>query len=226
MQNLLISQSPLLLFTLILTAITLTLLLRSYIPLLLLIPIISLLYYFYRLPDRKCLSRPKDITSPADGTVTNIIIDPITQRKTVSIFLSPLDVHVQYIPFSGKVLTQTYKTGTFHPAYLFRKSEHNERNTVSIQTQYGIINVTQIAGMLARRIVSTLVPKQQVTKGLPYGMIKLSSRVDISLPSNTDILVSKGEKIKGCETTIAKFRTSDSKISNNRLRTQRDTNQL
>jgi phosphatidylserine decarboxylase len=203
--NLLFTQSPLLLFTLLLLLTTLSILLKSYIPLFMFIPTLILLIYFYRFPDRKCLSRPKDITSPADGTVTNIITNPKTKRKTVSIFLSPLDVHVQYLPFSGRILSQTYKEGTFHPAYLFKKSEHNECNIVAIQTQYGVIKVTQIAGIIARRIVSTLQPNQQVTKGTPYGMIKLSSRVDIELPPNTEILVSPNEHIKGCETTIAKF---------------------
>lgn len=209
MANLLLSQSPLLLITLILIASSIALFYKTYIPVVLLIPVICLLVYFYRVPNRSCYSRPKDITSPADGTVTNITTDPTTRRKTISIFLSPLDVHVQYIPFSGQVLSQVYKPGTFHPAYMFKKSEHNESNIVTLQTQYGIITVRQIAGVVARRIVSVLKPNQQVTKGNIYGMIKLSSRVDISLPHNTEILVSPNERVKGCETTIAKFTTTN-----------------
>lgn len=207
MRNLLLSQSPMLLITIYLTAISISMFYQSYIPIYLIIPITMLLFYFYRFPTRKCLSRKTDITSPADGTITNIVTDPKTKRTTISIFLSPLDVHIQYIPYSGKIISQKYETGTFHPAYLFKKSKYNENNEITIETNSSTntIKVKQIAGLLARRIVCQPKTGDTVKKGEPYGMIKLSSRVDITLPANVEILVSKNERVKGCETTIAKF---------------------
>ena len=206
MSNLLLSQSPMLVIAIYLLALSLSMFYKTWLPLLVTIPIMGLLFYFYRMPIRKCLSRQNDITSPSDGTITNIVTNPHTKQTTISIFLSPLDVHVQYIPFSGKIISQEYKTGTFHPAYLFQKSKYNESNTIIIQpNQQSQIIVKQIAGMLARRIVSLPKKGDEVIKGTPYGMIKMSSRVDITLPSNVEILVSKNERVKGCETTIAKF---------------------
>ena len=211
MRNLLLSQSPLFLFTLLLLSLSISSLLSSPAPLLIFfILILPLLFYFYRFPTRRShLSKPSDITSPSDGTVTNIITNENTQQTTISIFLSPLDVHIQYIPYSGTITNQIYKPGTFHPAYLFKKSEYNESNTITIQPQNrpesDQIEVKQIAGLLARRITTNIQPNQKREKGEPYGMIKLSSRVDITLPPTAKPMVSKGERVKGCETVIAKF---------------------
>lgn len=219
MRNLLLTQSPLLVFTLLLLFLSISSLISSPAPFLIyLFLILPLLFYFYRFPKRRQnLSKPNDITSPSDGTITNIITDKNKQQTTISIFLSPLDVHIQYIPYTGTVINQIYKPGTFHPAYLFRKSQYNESNTIVLQPENrpasDQISVKQIAGLLARRI-TTNIPhnaainsknSHKVKRGEPYGMIKLSSRVDITLPNTAHIMVSKGERVKGCETVIAKF---------------------
>lgn len=205
MRNLLLVQSPLLLWTIIYILSALAFIFKSWVPVMIMIPLIVLLFYFYRFPDRPCQSDDHQIISPADGTVKEITINPITQETKISLFLSPLDVHVQYIPYSGQVIQQKYQKGTFNPAYLLQKSQYNERNTITILTRYGPIKVTQIAGQLARRIVSKVHKGDQVQKGDPYGMIKLSSRVDIVLPPSAKVLVQKGDHLKGCQTILGHF---------------------
>jgi phosphatidylserine decarboxylase len=168
------------------------------------IPLILLLMYFYRVPSRVCNIPDSHITSPADGTVSQIVKG--SKGTTISIFLSLFNVHVQYIPYNGVVVNEQYKKGEFHPAFLLKKSDRNESNTITINTKHGIIKVKQIAGIMARRIVTFFkrVPIK-VYKGDIYGMIKLSSRVDITLPRNTEVLVNVGDKVTGCKSTIAKF---------------------
>lgn len=205
MTNLLLQESLLLLIIITVISLLLTYFYKSYTPLLFGILIILLLFYFYRVPLRKCNLSPNSIIAPSDGTIMKIINNPLTNTKTISIFLSPLDVHVQYIPYNGRIKSQIYKKGTFHPAYMFSKSQYNERNTIVIETQKGDISITQIAGMIARRIVSHVKVNDNVKKGDLYGMIKLSSRVDITLPSNVNILVAEKQRIIGCETVLATF---------------------
>ena len=205
MSNLLLQESPMLLIIITLISLLLTYFCKSYIPLTFGILIILVLFYFYRVPLRKCNLSPNSIIAPSDGTIMKIISDPLTKRKTISIFLSPLDVHVQYIPYNGRIKSQIYKKGTFHPAYMFAKSQYNERNTIVIETLKGDISITQIAGMVARRIVSHVKVNNVVKKGDIYGMIKLSSRVDITLPSNVNVLVAEKQRIVGCETVLATF---------------------
>jgi phosphatidylserine decarboxylase len=160
-----------------------------------------MLLYFYRLPDRK--SPDTGIVSPADGVIGKITSNKDGQ-KTIVIFLSPLDVHTQFVPVDGVVIEQTYKKGEFHPAYLFEKSDLNESNTIKIRTNDNhIVTVKQIAGLVARRIVSKVNVGDNLVKGKVYGMIKLSSRVDITLPKTARLQVKVGDRLYGAETIIA-----------------------
>jgi phosphatidylserine decarboxylase len=138
-------------------------------------------------------SSPSIIHSPAQGTIQAIVKGPTETQ--ISIYLSPLDVHVQYAPTNAKVLEQSYEPGTFHAAKFFEKSQYNERMTTTFMTADGPIKVRQIAGQLARRIESFVQPGQQLSAGEPFGMIKLGSRVDIILPSGAVPLVKEGDVI-------------------------------
>tara|TARA_Y100000817_G_C16831736_1_gene533854 strand:- start:863 stop:1462 length:600 start_codon:yes stop_codon:yes gene_type:complete len=160
------------------------------------------LLYFYRFPERSNHYCNKIIVSPADGTVSDIQQLP-NGYKRVIIFLSPLNVHIQWTPVKGTITDLTYKKGSFHPAFLFKKSDYNERMVTTISTNRGNVYVRQIAGILARRIVHWLSKNQQVDRGTPMGMIKLSSRVDIDLPPHTSLLIKKGDHVKGNETKLA-----------------------
>ena len=162
------------------------------------------LLYFYRYPQRSNHYNDTVIVSPADGTISDIQQLP-NGYKRVIIFLSPLDVHVQWTPVKGTVTALSYKTGTFHPAFLFKKSDYNERMVTTISTNRGTVYVRQIAGILARRIVNWLSKSQKVDRGTPMGMIKLSSRVDIDLPPRTSILVKKGDYVRGNNTKLASW---------------------
>ena len=133
------------------------------------------------------------IISPAQGKIMAIRQNGSTTQ--ISIFLSPLDVHVQYAPTDGKVIEQAYKPGEFNAANFFEKSQYNERMETTFMTSQGPVKVSQIAGQLARRIVSFLEPNQQVRTGEPIGLIKLGSRVDVYLPSTAVPVVKEGDRV-------------------------------
>lgn len=177
---------------------------KSYKPIYFYIIIIIFLIYFYRIPNRKCFSEELDIISPSDGTILDITKNK-NHTKTISIFLSPLDVHVQYIPYNGIIINKEYKSGKFNPAYLLQKSSYNEQSKLTIRTIYGDLIVTQIAGLLVRRIITEPDIGDYVEKGKIYGMIKLSSRVNLTIPQNCIIHVKKGDKVKGCQSILARF---------------------
>lgn len=136
---------------------------------------------------------PQIIHSPAQGTI--LAVNKGTSETQISIYLSPLDVHVQYAPVDARVLEQNYKKGTFHMAKFFEKSQYNERMETTFMTANGLIRVSQIAGQLARRIESFVQPGQQLRAGEPFGMIKLGSRVDIFLPTGAVPLVEEGDAV-------------------------------
>ena len=138
-------------------------------------------------------AKPSVVHSPAQGTVQAIVKGPTETQ--IAIYLSPLDVHIQYAPVDAKVLEQSYEPGTFHAAKFFEKSEFNERMTTTFMTANGPIKVRQIAGQLARRIESFVQPGQQLSAGEPFGMIKLGSRVDIILPAGAVALVREGDPV-------------------------------
>ncbi len=168
--------------------------------------------YFFRDPDKIV---PKDenlILSPADGIITfigtsdpppEIEIKSIDYNK-VSIFLSIFDIHVNRIPASGKILSCDYVPGKFINATSNKSSNDNERNIVSIETKYkNTLVFVQIAGLIARRIISDLKIDQEVTLGDRYGIIKFGSRVDVYIPKNINLHVLEGQRVIGGETILA-----------------------
>jgi len=143
--------------------------------------VLLILFLFFRSPDRvfKDQTRSEDITSPADGTILDIKRHD-NGNIVISTFLSVFDVHVQYSPTNGTIVSQQYVKGQFNPAYLMEKSQYNERLKSDILTSNGkIISVIQIAGQIANRIDSYVKPGSLVRKGCRLGMIMFGSRVDI-----------------------------------------------
>jgi len=170
-------------------------------------------FYFFRNPDRVCIPALDDaavLICPADGKVVDIVFDSTMQlegfAQKVSIFLSPIDVHVNWTPMSGTVEDVVYRPGTFSMAFLPKASELNERNDVSIANQKGEkIVVRQIAGTIARRICCWVKKGQSVPAGLKYGMIRFGSRVDILLPANVTLAVGIGQRVVGGQTVLGRW---------------------
>lgn len=167
-------------------------------------------FFFFRNPERVCAAAQKNeaiLISPADGVIVGIDcargqeLDGYAQR--VSIFLSPFDVHVNWTPCAGIVEAVAYHKGSFALAFLPKSSEKNERNDVIIKTAYGKnIKVRQIAGTIARTIVCWVHSGQGLLAGQKFGMIKFGSRVDLFLPENVQVKVTKGQRVKGGETIL------------------------
>lgn len=168
--------------------------------------------YFFRDPDRVSPVRPDLILSPADGRVQTIaeVVPPAeldlggAPRWRVSIFLNIFDVHVNRVPATGVVERVIYRPGRFLNASLDKASEGNERSAAVLRLTDGRkLAFVQIAGLVARRIVSDLRPGQEVTAGERYGIIRFGSRVDLYLPEGTAPLVAGGQRVLGGETVVA-----------------------
>jgi phosphatidylserine decarboxylase len=169
--------------------------------------------YFFRNPKRILPDGDNAIISPADGIVDAIQeelppeeleLDEERKWTRVSIFLSVFNVHVQRVPFSGKILKSQYRPGKFLNISTDKYSRDNERQSCLLETDGGLqIPFTQIAGLIARRIVCNLIVGQEVKTGDVYGIIKFGSRVDIYLPEGLKPLVKVGQTMVGGETVLA-----------------------
>lgn len=170
-------------------------------------------FYFFRNPDRVCPEALVDdtvIVCPADGKVVDIQYDPNGGFKgyhqKISIFMSPLNVHVNRIPVAGTIEKIEYVPGQFMMAFLPKSSELNEHNDLVIKRVDGkSVLVRQIAGTVARRIVCWVEQGQSVLAGQKYGMIKFSSRVDLFLPEQAKIDIKVGQKVYGGKTVIGRL---------------------
>ena len=156
---------------------------------------------FFRDPERAIPQIDGAVVSPADGRVHEIETEH--GRRRISIFLSVTDVHVNRAPYAGKVTEVTYKPGRFVPAYRAEASRENESNSVTIGSPDATIDVKQIAGVLARRIVCRVRPGEVLKKGQRYGLIRFGSRTDLILPADCDVVVQVGDKVRGAETILA-----------------------
>ncbi len=171
---------------------------------------------FFRDPNRVAPKKDNLVLSPADGTIDKIeeaIAPPELKLgnktfKRVSLFLSVFNVHVNRVPVSGKITKLHYRAGKFLNASLEKASTDNERQVCVVENeQKDIIIFSQIAGLIARRIVCNLEEDQEVKAGERFGIIKFGSRMDIYMPLNADINVSLGQTMLGGETVIAKLAT-------------------
>lgn len=167
---------------------------------------------FFRNPTRTTIIDPQTVIAPADGKV--VIIEEVDEpeyfqgkRLMVSIFMSPINVHVNRNPVSGIVKYFKYHPGEYLVAWHPKSSTLNERTSIVIENEAGIpVLFRQIAGALARRIRWYVKEGDSVVQGQEFGFIKFGSRIDIYLPVGTDVKVALGDKVWGGETIVAKFR--------------------
>jgi phosphatidylserine decarboxylase len=165
------------------------------------------LTYFFRDPERQVPQEADLVVSPADGRV--MIAGPSDNRwappgewKQVTIFLSPMDVHMNRTPVDGRVTSVKYQPGTFLPAYNER-SNGNELNEIWIDHNGRTVVVRQVVGILARRIVCRIVEGQQLARGERIGLMKFGSRMDVFLPTDAELRVEVGQRVVGGETILA-----------------------
>lgn len=168
-------------------------------------------FFFFRNPVRVCPEAEQDarvLVCPSDGKV--LYVEPCNEEdfvQKVAIFLSPLDVHVNWSPVSGQVETVAYRRGAFKMAFLDKSSDLNERNDVEFGNSDGTtIRVRQIAGTIARVIVCWVNEGDYVARGQKYGMIKFGSRIEVFVPRGVDIAVQKGQKVYGGQTVLGRIR--------------------
>lgn len=165
--------------------------------------------YFFRDPNRELPAGPDLVVSPADGRVTRVrkLAEKTEPATTlVSIFLSPLDVHINRAPIAGKITDVSYTRGKFLMATDENASLVNEQNALTIEGEKITVVCKQIAGILARRIVCWKRAGERVALGERFGLIKFSSRTDILLPPNVEVLVAEGARVKGGSTIIGRIR--------------------
>ena len=170
------------------------------------------LTYFFRDPDRRVPADPDLVVSPADGRV--MIAGPSDGRwappgewKQITIFLSPMDVHINRTPVAGRVQRIEYRRGTFLPAYN-EGSNDNELNELWIDHAGQTVVFRQVVGMLARRIVCRVREGEMLERGQRVGLMKFGSRMDVFLPMHAELRVTVGARVVGGETVLALLRSA------------------
>ena len=197
-----------------------TLLLFMLVPVLGWLAAIVTLYiaYFFRDPDRVTPLRDGLVIAPADGKVSAIetVVPPAElglgseQRLRISIFLSVIDVHINRSPVAGRIVRSNYIPGAFLNAALDKASEENERRAIVVQTAAGVeIGVVQIAGLIARRIVTFAREGDNIGVGERFGLIRFGSRVDTYLPPGKVALVAVGQLAVAGETVLADLKSTE-----------------
>lgn len=186
------------------------LVLRLFVPGALLALLALVLVFFFRDPERHAPSGPDFVVSPADGRV--MMAGPASawaalagEWTQVSIFLSPLDVHVNRIPVTGKIARVEYRPGRYHAAYRPEATSENERSEVWIDDGSRTVVCRQITGVLVRRVVCRVKPGDEVRAGDRLGVMKFGSRIDLFLPVGTRLLVGVGDRVRGGETVLAEL---------------------
>jgi phosphatidylserine decarboxylase len=164
--------------------------------------------FFFRDPDRSVPTSPNVVVSPADGRVMIVGDPPFAGAppgawRLVSIFLSPMDVHVNRTPVDGRVTKVEYHAGKFLPAYKTEAGTHNEWTEVWFDHGGTPVVCRQIVGILARRIVTRLTVGQQVARGERFGVMKFGSRIDVFVPQSAQLSVAPGDRVVGGESIIA-----------------------
>jgi len=180
-------------------------------PWLVILPVLLFLFisYFFRNPTREIVLDELMLVSPADGVVMDVervMEDQFLKGESirVRIFLSIFNVHVNRSPMAGEVVFRSYRPGQMIPAFKSHASEVNEKNYVGIQNTHLQILVTQVTGFIARRIVCWVNKGDKVVKGERYGLIKFGSCSEIFVPTNVEIMVSPGDKVRGGITVIGR----------------------
>jgi phosphatidylserine decarboxylase len=172
---------------------------------------------FFRDPERVSPISKNLLISPADGKIcfTGTVIPPeklglpLVEMTRISIFMNIFSCHVNRIPMNGTITSVSYKTGKFFNAELEKASEHNECNTLIINTPHGDIAVLQTAGLIARRIVCWAKNGDSVIAGQRFGLIRFGSRLDVYFPKNGKLHVLTGQRAIAGETILASFHLSE-----------------
>lgn len=178
----------------------------------LLLSVIGLLFVvlFFRVPKRSLTFSENKIVAPADGKV--VVIEEVTdteyfndRRIQLSIFMSPVNVHLNRAPVSGTVVYNNYYKGKYLVAWHPKSSTLNERHSIVLENSNGLILVKQIAGAMAKRICNYALPGKKFEQGEEFGFIKFGSRVDVLLPTNAKVEVQLGQMVKCGITVLASF---------------------
>jgi phosphatidylserine decarboxylase len=175
------------------------------------ISLLFIILQFFRNPKRNTILSDSTVVSPVDGKV--VVIEKVQEneyfkgeRLMISVFMSPINVHVTRYPIGGKVAYSKYHPGKYLVAWHPKASEENERTTVVVDHKNGKqVMHRQIAGALAKRIMNYAQEKESIIQGSESGFIKFGSRVDVYLPIDTPVSVSLNQKVKGGETVLANF---------------------
>jgi phosphatidylserine decarboxylase len=165
-------------------------------------------FYFFRNPNRKIPMEPGVVVSPADGRVVVVKEEANAGRpgKRISIFLAIWNVHVNRSPAAGTITKLEYKPGKFLAAWAEKASLENEQNVFTLSSEYGEIVFKQIAGWVARRVVSWKKSGEMVARGELVGLVRFGSRVDLWLPEGAEIAVKVGDNVKGGSSVVARVR--------------------
>lgn len=168
--------------------------------------------FFFRDPERTTRWQPGQVISPADGKVVVVaqVQDSFLLKGPalqISVFLSPLDVHINWTPARGRVIYKQYHPGKFLPAFAEKASLANEQMHLGIETDGGTILMKQIAGILARRVVCYPKTGDQVEAGERMGLMKFGSRVDLLLPPDSEALVKPGDRVTGGVSLLARLKS-------------------
>lgn len=176
----------------------------------LLLAVAAFMAWFFRDPDRRVPSGDDLVVAPADGRVTvagepEPGVAPPGSWQQVSIFLSPLDVHMNRVPFGGRVTRVDYRPGRFLAAYRPEAARENERSEVWVEREGRVVVARQVVGVLARRVVCRLEPGQDVATGARFGLMKFGSRMDVFVPQDAALAVGVGARVRGGESVVARF---------------------
>jgi phosphatidylserine decarboxylase len=164
--------------------------------------------FFFRDPERTTAGAAADVVAPADGRVMVAGLAaaeaaPPGSWQQISIFLSPMDVHVNRAPISGHVTKVEYRPGRFLPAYRREAAAENERNEVWIDHDGQTLVCRQVVGVLARRIVCRVAPGAELQAGQRFGVMKFGSRIDLFLPAASSLRVGVGDRVRAGVTVLA-----------------------
>src|SRR5438477_9041987 len=165
------------------------------------------IFSFFRDPERVIPSEPGAVVSPGDGRVVVVTDEENAGRpgKRVSIFLAVWNVHVNRAPATGTITKLEYRPGKFLAAMRERASVENEQNVFTLSTEAGEMVFMQIAGLIARRVVTWKKPGERVARGERIGLVRFGSRVDVWLPKEAEIVVKLGENVKGGSSVLARW---------------------
>ncbi|MCS6790506.1 MAG: phosphatidylserine decarboxylase [Bacteroidia bacterium] len=176
------------------------------------IGIMGFVAYFFRYPWRECSAQSNFLYAPCDGKVVEVksTFEPrhfYKPMQQISIFMSPLNVHVNWAPAAGKVVKYQYSPGTYLVAWHPKASLLNEQSFLAIEEapDKRYYALRQIAGALARRVCTYIIEGEEVQPGQEIGFIRFGSRVDVLVPESAEVLVKPGQKVRGCLTPIARW---------------------